>query len=256
MSPDLKDIQRAGFTFDFSYERKIKGDAAKSSSSSSGRGSTLQVHACWRCLHARMLLVPPAHDALGGQRFFACLGALRERVFHGCGRWGNALCKVEDPWTSDILKFTEMGFSREEVCMALAAFGADASKDDQARGVFPVSVHPVPMTLRRAPCQASHGEESEDGMRLAGKQLPCRQRVKGWRCAAGAEHPAELGGACARAVHGLLQALPGAAQHGFPCGPGQRRAHAAPERPVCGHRGLPGGSAVTPACSVCTTAPC
>jgi hypothetical protein len=53
----------------------------------------------------------------------------------------HVLRQVEDPWTSDILKFTEMGFSREEVCMALAAFGADASKDDQARDLS-VSVTP------------------------------------------------------------------------------------------------------------------
>ncbi len=39
--------------------------------------------------------------------------------------------QVEDPWTSQVLKYTEMGFSREEVCMALAALGTDADKDNE-----------------------------------------------------------------------------------------------------------------------------
>lgn len=41
--------------------------------------------------------------------------------------------QVEDPWTSETLKYTEMGFSREEVCMALAALGTDADKDNEVR---------------------------------------------------------------------------------------------------------------------------
>ena len=38
VSPDLKDIRRAGFTFDFGYERKIEAEAAVAEASSSGRG--------------------------------------------------------------------------------------------------------------------------------------------------------------------------------------------------------------------------
>ena len=40
---------------------------------------------------------------------------------------------MEDPWTQEILKYTEMGFSREEVCMAMAALGSAADRDDQVR---------------------------------------------------------------------------------------------------------------------------
>lgn len=44
--------------------------------------------------------------------------------------------QVEDPWTSQILKYTEMGFSREEVCMALAALGTDSDRDDKVSALY------------------------------------------------------------------------------------------------------------------------
>ena len=48
--------------------------------------------------------------------------------------------QVEDPWTSQILKYTEMGFSREEVCMALAALGTDSDRDDKVSVLLSVIV--------------------------------------------------------------------------------------------------------------------
>jgi hypothetical protein len=41
--------------------------------------------------------------------------------------------QVEDPWTSDFLKYQDMGFSREEVGMALGALGPDADQESQVR---------------------------------------------------------------------------------------------------------------------------
>lgn len=39
--------------------------------------------------------------------------------------------QVEDPWTSEFLKYQDMGFSREEVGMALGALGPDADRESQ-----------------------------------------------------------------------------------------------------------------------------
>ncbi|CAL5223826.1 g6402 [Coccomyxa viridis] len=39
--------------------------------------------------------------------------------------------QVEDPWTSEFLKYKELGFSHEEVGMALGALGPDADQDSQ-----------------------------------------------------------------------------------------------------------------------------
>ena len=41
--------------------------------------------------------------------------------------------QVEDPWTSEFLKYKELGFSHEEVGMALGALGPDADQDSQVR---------------------------------------------------------------------------------------------------------------------------
>ncbi len=41
--------------------------------------------------------------------------------------------QVEDPWTSEFLKYKELGFSHEEVGMALGALGSDADQDGQVR---------------------------------------------------------------------------------------------------------------------------
>jgi hypothetical protein len=43
--------------------------------------------------------------------------------------------QVEDPWTSEFLKYQDMGFSREEVGMALGALGPDADQESQVRGI-------------------------------------------------------------------------------------------------------------------------
>ena len=47
--------------------------------------------------------------------------------------------QVEDPWTSEFLKYKEMGFSHEEVGMALGALGSDADQDGQVRHLSPPS---------------------------------------------------------------------------------------------------------------------
>ena len=44
-----------------------------------------------------------------------------------------SVTQVEDPWTSEFLKYREMGFSREEVAMALGALGSDADQGNQVR---------------------------------------------------------------------------------------------------------------------------
>lgn len=41
--------------------------------------------------------------------------------------------QVEDPWTSEYLKYKELGYSHEEVGMALGALGPDADQDSQVR---------------------------------------------------------------------------------------------------------------------------
>ena len=41
--------------------------------------------------------------------------------------------QVEDPWASEYLKYQEMGFSREDVAMALGALGPNADQDSQVR---------------------------------------------------------------------------------------------------------------------------
>ena len=144
VSPDLKDIKRAGFTFDFSYERMVEAEAAAAeagSSSGGGRGrgasqhgaSTLQVCAASAALQASSRVALCRH--LQGSACTLGLGVGTVRV-QPQAEWAavaEALqcTQVEDPWASDILKHTEMGFSREEICMALAAFGAGADKDDQ-----------------------------------------------------------------------------------------------------------------------------
>ena len=43
--------------------------------------------------------------------------------------------QVEDPWTSEFLKYQDMGFSREEVGMALGALGPDADQESQVQCV-------------------------------------------------------------------------------------------------------------------------
>ena len=52
---------------------------------------------------------------------------------------------MEDPWTSEFLKYKELGYSHEEVGMALGALGPDADQDSQVR----------PMT-QWAPCETSN----------------------------------------------------------------------------------------------------
>ena len=44
-----------------------------------------------------------------------------------------SVTQVEDPWASEFLKYREMGFSREEVAMALGALGSDADQGNQVR---------------------------------------------------------------------------------------------------------------------------
>ena len=41
--------------------------------------------------------------------------------------------QVEDPWTSEFLKYKELGFSHEEVGMPLGVLGPDADQDSQVR---------------------------------------------------------------------------------------------------------------------------
>lgn len=45
--------------------------------------------------------------------------------------------QVEDPWASEFLKYREMGFSREEVGMALGALGSDTDQESQVLHTAP-----------------------------------------------------------------------------------------------------------------------
>ena len=70
--------------------------------------------------------------------------------------------QVEDPWTSEFLKYKELGFSHGEVGMALGALGPDADQDSQVRHMTqspPDAMTPPQKVLRIVRCaswQAVH----------------------------------------------------------------------------------------------------
>ncbi|CAL8463492.1 g3026 [Coccomyxa elongata] len=92
VSPGLDNIQQSTFSYNFDYERRVEAEATAAATQGSASGN-------------------PYQNVSSNQV--------------------TASIQVEDPWTSQILKYTEMGFSREEACMALAALGTDSDIDDK-----------------------------------------------------------------------------------------------------------------------------
>lgn len=124
VSPGLDNIQRASFTFDFDYERKVVAEEEAGSSAGQNARSSSQ-------RGASSIQVTPltSHSSACSQHtwLYYCASCLHCPM--QC--FSFLVLQVEDPWTSEILKFTEMGFSREEVCMGLAALGSSADKDNE-----------------------------------------------------------------------------------------------------------------------------
>ncbi|CAK0739287.1 hypothetical protein CVIRNUC_001153 [Coccomyxa viridis] len=92
VNPGLDEIMRTSFQYDFGYEHKIAREYGLGDSH--GREDT------------------SAHGSSASSKDSSSL-------------------QVEDPWTSEFLKYREMGFSREEVAMALGALGSDADQGNQ-----------------------------------------------------------------------------------------------------------------------------